>query len=80
MAEWTVDVPVTGSMTVTVHADTEDEARNLLANGEYTPDGTLCIQCSGYTTEANKFPVRFSLDLDPIEPPDELDLYTREED
>lgn len=80
MTKWTVDVPVAGSMTVTIHADTEEEARELLASGEYEPSAELCIQCSGYTTEANKFPVRFSLDLDELSIPDELDDFTREED
>lgn len=69
MAVWKIDVPVTGSITVEIHADTEDEARELLAEGEYEPTVDLCGQCSGYTTHINEFPVRFSLDLDQINEP-----------
>ncbi|GAA2623823.1 hypothetical protein GCM10010399_63880 [Dactylosporangium fulvum] len=80
MPKWTFDVKVTGSMTVAIHADTEEEAREILDSGEYEPSAELCVQCSGYTTEVNKFPGRFSLDLDEFEVPDDLDQFTREED
>jgi len=67
MAVWKIDIPVTGSMTVEIHADTEDEAREIHAEGEYEPAVDLCVQCSGYATHINEFPVRFSLDLDQID-------------
>jgi len=78
MTVWKLDLPITGSISVEIHADTEEEARALLADGEYEPGTDLCIQCSGYTTHLNKYPVRFSLDIDQV---DELEFkqFTRED-
>lgn len=66
MKKFTAEYPVTGSVTVTVHADTLEDAKRLLE--EEPPDLEECAQCSGYTTEINKFDVRFSRDLDDITP------------
>lgn len=70
MPKWEFNAPVTGSITVEIVADTEEEARRLLADGEYEPSVDLCIQCSGYTSHVNKFPVRFDLTLDAFETPE----------
>jgi hypothetical protein len=71
MTVWEFSEQVTGSITVTIYADTEKEARELLDDGEYAPSAdSLCIQCSGYTTEMSKYPVRFSLDLDQLGEPE----------
>lgn len=78
MAVWKIDIPVTGSMTVEIHADTEAEARQLLADGEYEPDVELCMQCSGYSSHSMEFPIRFSLDLDQVEVPEFKD-FTQED-
>lgn len=78
MTVWKLDLPITGSMTITIHADTEEEARQLLADGEYEPVTELCIHCSGYTTESNGYPIRFSLDLDQVDG-SEFDDFTKED-
>lgn len=71
MTVWEFDVTVTGSMHIEIHADTEAEARALIAEGEYEPSADLCVQCSGYSSITVGFPVRFDLDLDEF---DELEF------
>lgn len=65
MPKYTADYGVTGSVTVTVKADSLEEAKKLLE--EEGIDLELCVHCSGYGTAINRFPVQFSLDLDDVE-------------
>lgn len=67
MAVWKIDLPVTGSISVEVYADSREEAARLLAEGEYEPTTSFCVQCSGYSSVINNFPVQFSLDLDELD-------------
>lgn len=71
MPKFAAEYEVNGTVTVTVHADTLEEAKRLLE--EEGVDLGECVQCSGYGTEINNFDVRFSRDLDIIDP-DPADL------
>jgi hypothetical protein len=77
MGIWRFSTEVSGSLTVEIHADTEAEARELLAAGEYETGGSLCIHCDGAAGRLNEFPIRFDMDLDQ---PDELKFSKFEED
>jgi hypothetical protein len=71
MPRFVAEYEVIGSVTVTVHAATLEEAKRLLE--EEPPDLEECTHCSGYATEFNTFDVRFSRNLDPVRPePDDL--------
>lgn len=65
MPKFTAVYPVTGSITVTVEADDLEDAKRLLE--EEGVDLEECVQCSGYGTLVNRFPVQFSRDLDDVE-------------
>ncbi len=64
MPTYKVDFAGTGSLTLTIEADSEDEARE---RAETAAAASLCIQCSGYTT-SNYDPAStdppYALDLD----------------